>query len=1247
MKEEVRSENSSLEKGRACLRKLKVYESKKEKNRQLVIIDLESEDFVSTENGNGNGNVDLKKKNVGCLKVKSAFKIDRKKARLEKISYVENGETIGKRVRARATEKKSSRRNDKKNVKMESLKCKEEVNEDLDGLVRQREVHANGSVDLKKKTVGSLKVKSGFKIDRKKDRLEQIGYLEDAESETIGKRVRVRATERKSSRNGKKNIKMELKCKEEVTEGLDGLVRHREHTEDDRKIISKAGIKRKRNSADSLKLRKGVEIDREKIRMESLKFREVKVENKVGPRDGERDYSESDVINEITESHIHRNGRLVVERRRGSDRSDKKRFRLGKCEDLCSARPSRVKSTVRCGEGVGLKGKSDVLKLVPNNKMKVGTFEKTYDRRKAKEKRRDTRIDSVAHRYALRDTSLSRGKKAENSDPSVMMVKNRLNMKKSSSTEKIKARDLQTKKKDISSQLALNKMDARNTKTGVKSKGESIPALGTPMPAKKKKIGGKSGRATEKQQLRDRIKNILLNAGWSIDYRPRRSKDYLDAVYISPIGHTHWSVVKAYHAFQKELNGKNKIDDCSSDNHLDNKLPGTFIGGDCEHNETSSQFSVIPVDDLSILTRRTKKKINQEMDNKIKGNGSDGKLSKGRTKENDSVGLKMKDAVRRKNKKQRGCALLVRGSNKCASFDTDDFKPYAGKQTLLSWLIDSGTVPENGKVKYMNKKCTQAMLEGWIRRDGIHCSCCSKILTVSKFEIHAGSKMSQPFQNIFVERGISLLQCQLDAWNKQEESERKGFHFINIDGDDPHDDTCGICGDGGDLICCDGCPSTFHQCCLNIQMLPSGDWHCPNCSCRFCGVVNGSNSQGDDVTVTSLLSCGQCEEKYHQQCMWETNFIPIDSSTLYTSFCEKNCRKLFNQLEKLLGVKHDLEAGFSWTLIKRFDEDSSTSPRTLAQRAECNSNLAVALAVMDECFMPIIDQRSGINMIHNVLYNCGSNFNRLNYSGFYTIVLERDDEIISAASIRIHGTRLAEMPFIGTRHIYRRQGMCRRLLNAIESVLFSLNVEKLIIPAISELMHTWTIVFGFKPLEESHKEEMKSMNMLVFPGTGLLYKQFLKHQCSKANTTADIVKTAVELENIHLHRHEVTNTSLAPSELRVSEEGMVHDTNERRDIVAVGDPGPHACDDSTYDISEVPKTLDASHGSIFRTSGSGHLHRTEVANTSLAPSFLGSEVNVSEEGMVHDTNETIDIVAVGDPGPHACDDSAYDISEVP
>ncbi|KAL6217416.1 hypothetical protein ACLB2K_010633 [Fragaria x ananassa] len=653
---------------------------------------------------------------------------------------------------------------------------------------------------------------------------------------------------------------------------------------------------------------------------------------------------------------------------------------------------------------------------------------------------------------------------------------------------------------------------------------------------KQQESKSKDGLRELKQAVSEKIVKMILAAGWKIERRPRNGKEYMDAVYVCPAGKTHWSVTKAYNSLKMSC---------------ENVDPMACKSG--------FKFTLIPPEELSMLQRvgsdkkKKKKKKGkgggQGKNNAKKkaknGDTSDGEIEEKRRKK---LGKSLKgkhllfekDASkstvcegklcsvqhhkRQKTQNRKRCALLVRNSENADS-ENDGYISYDGKRTVLAWMIDLGTLSLNSKLKYMNKRKRQVLLEGKIARDGIHCGCCDETISLSEFVTHTRSDYSEPLRYILTDSGSSLLQCLLNSWNKQEESECRGFHSVEVTMEDPNDDTCGICGDGGDLICCDGCPSTFHKSCLEIKKFPSGDWHCVYCSCKFCGMFDENMSERDgseDVAASVLLTCHLCEEKYHQCCIQAKDAVNGDSSS--PSFCAKNCQELFEKLESLLGVRHEVEEGFSLTLLRRFDVgDTPQKVDCKSKLIERNAKLAVAFLIMDECFLPMVDHRSGVNLIHNILYNRGSNFNRLNYGSFFTAILERGDEIISAATIRIHGNYLAEMPFIGTRYMYRRQGMCRRLLSAIESALCSLKVERLVIPAISELTETWTSVFGFKSLEESSKQKMKNMNILVFPGVNILQKPLL-NQLTETNESSVKGLSFADLKHDETLKDVVCNT---------------------------------------------------------------------------------------------------------------------------
>ena len=53
--------------------------------------------------------------------------------------------------------------------------------------------------------------------------------------------------------------------------------------------------------------------------------------------------------------------------------------------------------------------------------------------------------------------------------------------------------------------------------------------------------------------------------------------------------------------------------------------------------------------------------------------------------------------------------------------------------------------------------------------------------------------------------------------------------------DDHHMEFCRVCRDGGELLCCDRCPSSYHMHCLipPMTVIPEDDWFCPRCTVRI------------------------------------------------------------------------------------------------------------------------------------------------------------------------------------------------------------------------------------------------------------------------------------------------------------------------------------------------------------------------------------------------------------------------------
>ncbi|KAI3434271.1 uncharacterized protein J3R85_006737 [Psidium guajava] len=414
-------------------------------------------------------------------------------------------------------------------------------------------------------------------------------------------------------------------------------------------------------------------------------------------------------------------------------------------------------------------------------------------------------------------------------------------------------------------------------------------------------------------------------------------------------------------------------------------------------------------------------------------------------------------------------------------------------RNILSWLADNDRILSRRKVYYRRGKNCSTLAEGRVIRGGIKCSCCKKAFTLRGFAYHASRNDQRISSCIFLEDGRSLLDCQ-----KQILSDRRLSRFMM----EQHDKTkrkwkngkndciCSVCHYGGELILCDECPSSFHQICLGLKEVPQGDWFCPSCCCAICCQSKLKEDAMQHVDDENALKCNQ----YHLGCLRKRGETNLEAHSKKDWFCSKNCKTIFLGLNKLLGKPIQVGMGnLTWTLSRFINTDYlDAGDRHIESVIETNCKLNVAVDVMHECFEPVKEPYARRDLIEDIIFSGGSELKRLNFRGFYTVLLEKNDELISVACVRVFGDKVAEVPLVGTRSQFRRLGMCRILMNELEKKLKELAVAKLVLPAVPSLINTWTTSFGFTKMASLERLQYLDYTFLDFQDTTMCQKHLLE-----------------------------------------------------------------------------------------------------------------------------------------------------------
>ncbi|XP_011005757.1 PREDICTED: uncharacterized protein LOC105111939 [Populus euphratica] len=185
-------------------------------------------------------------------------------------------------------------------------------------------------------------------------------------------------------------------------------------------------------------------------------------------------------------------------------------------------------------------------------------------------------------------------------------------------------------------------------------------------------------------------------------------------------------------------------------------------------------------------------------------------------------------------------------------------------------------------------------------------------------------------------------------------AERDG-HVSDADVDG-NGDECRLCGLDGTLLCCDGCPSSYHSRCIGVvkMYIPEGPWYCPECTINKLGptITMGTSLRGAEVFGIDLYEqvfLGTCDHllvlkastsgepcfRYYNQMDIPKVLQALSESMQHRSLYLEICKAIaqhWNMPQSAFSLLETTGRGFN---IASVEEDAKLSALSLPREESC------------------------------------------------------------------------------------------------------------------------------------------------------------------------------------------------------------------------------------------------------------------------------------------------------------------------